>query len=53
MISMGFTERTTWLTVFGLFALTVAATLWKRAADAEKARLAYEHDLMRMDSDMG
>ena len=31
---MAFTERTiaaTWLTVFGVFALTVAATMWKRA----------------------
>jgi hypothetical protein len=50
---MGFSERTTWLTLFGLFAVTVVATLWKRAADEQKARLADAHDLMRMDSDMG
>jgi hypothetical protein len=47
------TERVTWLTLFGLFAATMAATLWKRAVDAERAMRAYEHDLMRMDSDMG
>ncbi len=53
---MAMTQRTiaaTWLTAFGLFALTVAATLWKRAADAHRARLDDAHDLMRMDSDMG
>jgi hypothetical protein len=53
---MAFTERTvaaTWLTLFGVFALTVAATMWKRAAQAQKVSRADDHDLMRMDSDMG
>jgi hypothetical protein len=53
---MAFTERTiaaTWLTVLGVFALTVAATLWKRAAEAQRVSQADAHDLMRMDSDMG
>ncbi len=53
---MAFRERTitaTWLAVFGVFAFTVAATLWKRAAEAQRIRQADAHDLMRMDSDMG
>ena len=53
---MVFTQRTvaaTWFAAFGVFAFTMAATLWKRAADAQQARLADEHDLMRLDSDMG
>jgi hypothetical protein len=43
----------TWLTAFGIFALTVAATLWKRAADANRKRLTDEDDLIRFDSDKG
>jgi hypothetical protein len=50
---MVFTERATWLTLFGVFAVTVAATLWKRAAEVQKRMQADEHDLIRMDSDMG
>ena len=53
---MALNQRTlaaTWLTAFGLFALTVAATLWKRAAEAHRAKVADAHDLMRLDSDMG
>jgi hypothetical protein len=53
---MEFTQRTiaaTWLTAFGIFALTVAATLWKRAAEANRMRLADADDLIRMDSDKG
>ena len=53
---MAFTERTiaaTWLTAFGIFALTVAATLWKRAAEAKRMSLADADDLIRMDSDKG
>ena len=53
---MAFTQRTiaaTWLTAFGIFALTVAATLWKRAAEAHRMRLADADDLIRMDSDKG
>jgi hypothetical protein len=52
---MAFTRTftATWLTALGLVALTVAATLWKRAAEVHRTRLADAHDLMRLDSDLG
>jgi hypothetical protein len=53
---MVFTERTiaaTWFAAFGIFAISVAATLWKRASETERVRRGDEHDLMRLDSDMG
>jgi hypothetical protein len=53
---MVFTERTiaaTWFAALGIFALSVAATMWRRSLELQRARLADEHDLMRLDSDMG
>lgn len=53
---MAFAHRSlavTWLTAVGIAALTLAATLWKCAADTRRVRLADADDLIRMDSDMG
>ncbi|MEP7308339.1 MAG: hypothetical protein ABJA98_22785 [Acidobacteriota bacterium] len=53
---MAFAHRSiavTWLTAVGVLALTLAATLWKRAADTRRVKSADADDLIRMDSDMG
>jgi hypothetical protein len=53
---MAFAQRSlavTWLTAVGVVALTLAATLWRCAADTRRVRLADADDLIRMDSDMG